>query len=60
MTMASEVSDFASSTANEVAEVAQDQYDRLIAGVRRSPLQSAGIAAAIGFVLALLERQLSK
>jgi ElaB/YqjD/DUF883 family membrane-anchored ribosome-binding protein len=37
--------------------MAQDQYDDLTASIRRNPLQAAGIAAGIGFVLALLARR---
>ncbi|KAB2940158.1 MAG: hypothetical protein K8F92_14895 [Hyphomicrobium sp.] len=36
---------------------AQEQYDKLAASIRRNPLQAAGIAAGIGFVLALLARR---
>ncbi len=54
MTMTSEVNDLARATITEVGEAAQDQYDRLIAVIRRNPLQAAGIAAGIGFVVALL------
>ena len=60
MTMTSEVTDLATGTATEVAEVAQDQYDRLTAVIRRNPLQSAGIAAGVGFVIALLARGFGK
>ena len=56
MTMTSEVSDLASATATEMADVAREQYDNLVTVIRRNPLQSAGIAAGIGFVLALLAR----
>jgi ElaB/YqjD/DUF883 family membrane-anchored ribosome-binding protein len=60
MTMTSEVTDLATTTATEVAEVAQDQYDRLIAVIRRNPLQSAAIAAGLGLVVALLARGFGK
>ena len=46
---------------NETVEQAQDlaqvQYERLEVSIRRNPLQAAGIAAGIGFVLALLARR---
>ena len=60
MTMTSEVSDLASATATEITDVARDQYDNVVAVIRRNPLQSAGVAAATGFVLALLARGFGK
>jgi ElaB/YqjD/DUF883 family membrane-anchored ribosome-binding protein len=45
------------SPADQTPTLAQDQYDELIASIRRNPLQAAGIAAGIGFVLALLARR---
>lgn len=58
------VKDLASSAQdkfNETVEQAQDlahvQFDRLEASIRRNPLQAAGIAAGVGFVLALLARR---
>ena len=56
MSMVSEVNDLTTATITEAAEVAHDQYDRLIAVIRRNPLQSASIAAGIGFVGALVAR----
>ena len=56
MTMTSEVTDLAANTLAEVGEVAQDQYDRLLAVIRRNPFQSAAVAVGIGFVAALLAR----
>jgi ElaB/YqjD/DUF883 family membrane-anchored ribosome-binding protein len=44
-------------TVDQAQTLAQEQYDRLAAGIRRNPLQAAGIAAGIGFVLALLARR---
>jgi ElaB/YqjD/DUF883 family membrane-anchored ribosome-binding protein len=44
-------------TVDQAQALAQEQYDRLAAGIRRNPLQAAGIAAGIGFVLALLARR---
>ena len=49
---------------DQIAEVAgqagvkaQEQLDRLADAIRRRPVQAAGIAAGIGFVLALLARR---
>ena len=56
MTMTSEVTDIATATISEAKEVVRDQYDSFVAVIRRNPLQSAGIAAGIGFILALLAR----
>lgn len=60
----SSVKDFAqaaqdrlSDTVDQAQALAQEQYDRLAATIRRNPLQAAGIAAGIGFVLALLARR---
>ncbi len=36
---------------------AQEKYDKLLTSIRRNPLQAAGIAAGVGFVLALLARR---
>jgi ElaB/YqjD/DUF883 family membrane-anchored ribosome-binding protein len=41
----------------QAQDFAQDQYDKLTTSIRRNPLQAAGIAAGIGFVLALLARR---
>ena len=58
------VSDFASAAQDKISEtvdqaqaLAQDKYDKLAGTIRRNPLQAAGIAAGIGFVLALLARR---
>lgn len=40
----------------EVADAARDQYDSVLATIRRNPLQAVGIAAGFGFVAALLVR----
>lgn len=57
-------SDFASTAQEKISEtvdhaqaLAQEQYDRLALSIRRHPLQAAGIAAGIGFVLALIARR---
>jgi ElaB/YqjD/DUF883 family membrane-anchored ribosome-binding protein len=60
MTMTSEVTDLATATVSEAKEVARDQYDSFVALIRRNPLQSAGIAAVIGFFAALMARGFSK
>jgi len=44
-------------TVEQAQALAQDQYDKLTASIRRNPLQAAGIAAGVGFVLALLARR---
>lgn len=46
-----------SSAVDQAQTLAQDQYNKLTASIRRNPLQAAGIAAGIGFVLALLARR---
>jgi len=46
-----------SSAVDSAQTLAQDQYDKLTASIRRNPLQAAGIAAGIGFLLALLARR---
>jgi len=46
-----------SETVDQAQVLAQEQYDKLTASIRRNPLQAAGIAAGIGFVLALLARR---
>ena len=35
---------------------ARDQYDSMLATIRRNPLQAVEIAAGVGFVTALLVR----
>ena len=44
-------------TVEQAQNLAQEQFDKLEASIRRNPLQAAGIAAGIGFVLALLARR---
>lgn len=44
-------------TVEQAQALAQEQYDKLEASIRRNPLQAAAIAAGIGFVLALLARR---
>jgi ElaB/YqjD/DUF883 family membrane-anchored ribosome-binding protein len=55
--MASAAQDKMSDTMEQAQEFAQDQYDKLTTSIRRNPLQAAGIAAGVGFVLALLARR---
>jgi ElaB/YqjD/DUF883 family membrane-anchored ribosome-binding protein len=55
--MASAAQDRMSETMEQAQDFAQDQYDKLTTSIRRNPLQAAGIAAGIGFVLALLARR---
>ncbi len=43
--------------AEQAGVVAQQQMDRLADAIRRKPVQAAGIAAGLGFVLALLARR---
>ena len=58
MSMVSEVNGLTTATITEAAEVAHNQYERLIGVMRRHPLQSASVAAI--FVVALLARGFSK
>jgi len=58
------VKEFAQTTEDRITDtmeqaqaLAQERYDTLTAAIRRNPLQAAGIAAGIGFVLALLARR---
>lgn len=55
--MASAAQDKLSETVDQAQAMAQDQYDKLLVSIRRNPLQAAGIAAGVGFVLALLARR---
>lgn len=55
--LANAAQDKLSETVEQAQALAQDQYDKLAASIRRNPLQAAGIAAGIGFVLALLARR---
>jgi len=43
--------------ANQAQHLAHEQLDKLAGTIRAKPLQSAGIAAGIGFVLAMLARR---
>ncbi len=55
--MASAAQDKISETVDQAQAMAHDQYDKLVASIRRNPLQAAGVAAGVGFVLALLARR---
>jgi ElaB/YqjD/DUF883 family membrane-anchored ribosome-binding protein len=55
--MANAAQDKLSDTVGQAQDFAQEQYDKLAASIRRNPLQAAGIAAGVGFVLALLARR---
>lgn len=55
--VASAAQDKLNETVGQAQDFAQEQYDKLAASIRRNPLQAAGIAAGIGFVLALLARR---
>jgi ElaB/YqjD/DUF883 family membrane-anchored ribosome-binding protein len=55
--LASAAQDKLAETVDQAQALAQDQYDKLLVSIRRNPLQAAGIAAGIGFVLALLARR---
>ncbi len=55
--LANTAQDKISSAVDSAQTIAHDQYDKLTASIRRNPLQAAGIAAGIGFVLALLARR---
>jgi len=55
--VANAAQDKISETVDQAQVLAQEQYDKLTASIRRNPLQAAGIAAGIGFVLALLARR---
>lgn len=55
--MAAEAGDRVAAMANQAGQTAQEQIDRLAEIIRRKPVQAAGIAAGIGFMLALLARR---
>jgi len=55
--LASHAQDKFQDTVEQAQNLAQDQYDKLATSIRRNPLQAAGIAAGVGFVLALLARR---
>ena len=53
---ADEINDLATATMSEVVSAAHDQYDKVLAVIRRNPLTSAGVALGVGFVVALLAK----
>ena len=55
--IANSAQDKLNETVEQAQTIAQEQYDKLAASIRRNPLQAAGIAAGVGFVLALLARR---
>jgi ElaB/YqjD/DUF883 family membrane-anchored ribosome-binding protein len=55
--LANAAQDKIQATVDQAQALAQEQYDKLAATIRRNPLQAAGIAAGIGFVLALIARR---
>jgi ElaB/YqjD/DUF883 family membrane-anchored ribosome-binding protein len=55
--LVSSAQDKVSETVEQAQALAQEQYDKLEAAIRRSPLQAAAVAAGIGFILALLARR---
>jgi len=55
--MASAAQDKIAETVDQAQALAHDQYDKLVASIRRNPLQAAGIAVGVGFVLAVLARR---
>lgn len=59
-TMPDTIAEIASATLSEAVDTArvaaQEQYDNLVASIRRNPLQAAFVAAGIGFALATLAR----
>ena len=52
--LASAAQDTLNAAVDQAQTMAQDQYDKLTASIRRNPLQAAGIAAGIGFVVGLI------
>lgn len=56
-TFASDAAGQLTDAANRAQELAYEQYDRLEASIRRNPLHAAGVAAGIGFFLAVLARR---
>lgn len=54
---ARELKDQAVSAATQIKDAAAGEVDRLESAIRRNPMAAAGIAAGVGFVLALLARR---
>ena len=47
----------ATETAEQVQSAAREQFDKLEGTIRRNPVAAAGVAAGVGFLLALLARR---
>lgn len=56
-TMANTAGDQLADAAGQAQQVAQEQLDKLADAIRRKPIQATGIAAGVGFLLALLARK---
>lgn len=54
---ANSASDKISAAVSEAQTAAQEQYDKLAAAIQRKPLEAVGIAAGVGFFLALVARR---
>jgi len=54
---AGEMQEKAGEAMEQAQDMASEQFDRLQESIRRNPLAAAGIAAGIGFLLALLARR---
>jgi ElaB/YqjD/DUF883 family membrane-anchored ribosome-binding protein len=55
--MASHAGDQLADAAHQAQHAAQQQFDKLSDAIRAKPIQAAGIAAGVGFLLALLARR---
>jgi ElaB/YqjD/DUF883 family membrane-anchored ribosome-binding protein len=55
--MASNAGDQLADAAHQAQHAAQEQLDKLSEAIRAKPIQAAGIAAGVGFLLALLARR---
>lgn len=47
----------AADTAEQVQSATREQFDKLESTIRRNPVAAAGVAAGVGFLLALLARR---
>jgi ElaB/YqjD/DUF883 family membrane-anchored ribosome-binding protein len=55
--MAGTAGDQLADVAHQAQDVAKQQYDKLSDAIRAKPIQAAGIAVGVGFLLALLARR---
>jgi ElaB/YqjD/DUF883 family membrane-anchored ribosome-binding protein len=55
--MASAAGEQLSDVAQQAQDAAKQQFDKLSDAIRAKPIQAAGIAAGVGFLLALLARR---